>query len=132
MLTPIDSVMVLLEDTEKKRGLEEPAHVFFCKHKINKNVKIQLFRHPFNTTALGTPLGARAPNSMQDSLNESSVRPNGTPVMQLLRSKKTQKFLKICLLLRFSPFFESLEFTWRIKGKSQLVPFICDYILDPT
>ena len=38
---------------------------------------------------------------MQDSLNESSVRPNGTPVMSLLRSRKTQKFLKF-FFLRFS------------------------------
>ena len=33
-------------------------------------------------------------DSMQGSLNESSVRPNGTPVISLLRSRKTQKFLK--------------------------------------
>ena len=36
----------------------------------------------------GPPLGAKAPNSIQDSLNESSVRPNGTPVMPILRSRK--------------------------------------------
>ena len=36
---------------------------------------------------------------MQDSLNESSVRPNGTPVMPILLSRKTQKFIK--LFLRF-------------------------------
>ena len=37
------------------------------------------------------PLGARAPNSIQDSLKESSVRPNGTPVIPVLHSRSTVK-----------------------------------------
>ena len=38
----------------------------------------------------------RAQNSVQDSLNESSVRPNGTPVMPILRSRKKKlEFLKL-------------------------------------
>ena len=35
----------------------------------------------------GPSLCSRAQNSIQDSLNESSVRPNGTPVMPILHSK---------------------------------------------
>ena len=54
-------------------------------------MKIKLFGHPLNPRARGTPLGARAPNSVQDSLNESSVRPNGTSVMPVLRSRAGQK-----------------------------------------
>ena len=41
------------------------------------------------------------------------------PVIPILRSRKTQKFLKF-FFLRFGPFRN----TERIKGKSQLVPFI--------
>ena len=48
---------------------------------------------PWNQGPSGPPLGARAPNSIQDSLNESSVRPNGTPVMPFLRSKQTNYLL---------------------------------------
>ena len=52
------------------------------------------------------PLGPcpceREPHLQPDSLNESSVRPNGTPVMPSLRSRKTQ-FL-------FSSFF-----FWNVK-----------------
>ena len=63
---------------------------FFCKNIFQKNMNVKLFGHPLNPRALGTPLDARAPYSIQDSLNESSVRPNGTPVMPILRSRKTQ------------------------------------------
>ena len=56
-------------------------------------MKIKLFGHPLNPRALGTPLCPRAPNSIQDSLNESSARPNGTPVMPFLRYKTTTYLL---------------------------------------
>ena len=54
-------------------------------------MKIKLFGNPLNPRALGTAPSARAPNSIQESLNESSVRPNGTPVMPVLRSRSTAK-----------------------------------------
>ena len=43
----------------------------------------------------GPRLWKRAGNSMQDSLNERSVRPNGTSVVPILRFRKTHK----CLIL---------------------------------
>ena len=68
-------------------------HFHFCFVKTNskKNMKVELFGHSLNPRSLGTPLCPRAPNSIQDSLNESSVRPNGTPVMHVLRSRSTVK-----------------------------------------
>ena len=42
---------------------------------------------PWTLGPSGPSLDARAQNSIQDSLNESSVRPNGTPVMPILRSR---------------------------------------------
>ena len=84
-------------------------------------MKIKLFGHPLNPRALGTPLGASAPNSIQDSLNESSGRPNGTPVMLILRSRKTQKFLKF-LFWDFSAFLVRINHHWK-DGKHPLPPF---------
>ena len=56
---------------------------------------------PWTLGPSGPSLDSRAQNSVQDSLNESSVRPNGTPVMPLLhfghgwlfRSKTTNYLL---------------------------------------
>ena len=54
-------------------------------------MKTRFVGHSLKPRALGTSLCSRAPNSIQESLNESSVRPNGTPVMPVLRSKSTAK-----------------------------------------
>ena len=75
-------------------------------------MKIKLFGHPLNPRDLGASgprLWKRAQNSIQDGLNESSVRPNGTSVMPILRSRKTQKFLK-CFF-----FVEILTLVWSLK-----------------
>ena len=58
---------------------------FFEKWPPGKSWKNNFSGIPWNQGPSWSPLGARAPNSIQDSLNESSVRPNGTPVMPVLR-----------------------------------------------
>ena len=79
--------------------------ICFCKTCFSKQKhENQYFRASLEPQASGPPLCPRAPNSIQDSLNESSVRPNGTPVMPILRSRKTQ-FLFSSFLFDFSAFW---------------------------
>ena len=93
-------------------------------------MKIKLFGHPLNPGALGTPLDARAPNSVQDSLNESSVRPNGTPVMPILRSRKTQLlFSSFCL--DFNPFLVSGKHLPE-ERKTPIGPIHIVFLIGPT
>ena len=89
-------------------------HVFFFVEGPNTNMKIELFGHPLNPRALGIPLCPRAPNSVQDSLNGSSVRPNGTPVMPILRSRKTQ-----FLFSSFHFHFERLSAVWKTLARGK-------------
>ena len=70
---------------------------------------------PWTRGPLGPSLRKRAQNSIQDSLNESSVRPNGTPVMPLLRFRKTQKVIK-------------LRFCWRLTWNVKLVCLRCHLV----
>ena len=91
--------------------------VFFKK----KTWKYNFSGIPWTLGSSGPPLGARAPNSIQDSLNESSVRPNGTPVMPVLRSRSTVK-----KTVRKKLSLVATKDTVRIKGKSQLVLFVSD------
>ena len=56
-------------------------------------MKIKLFGHPLKTRAYGTvPVCDRSRKMLQKNGIETSVRPNGTPVMPILRSRNTQKF----------------------------------------
>ena len=86
-----------------------------------KNTKKQFVGHPLNPGPLGPRLWKRARNSTQDSLNESSVRPNGTPVMPILRSRKTQFLFSSCLW-DFSAFWVRRNHH-RKDGKHPLPPF---------
>ena len=70
-------------------------HFHICFQNKTRIMEIKLFGHPLNPRDLGTaPVEKSATIFIQDSLNESSARPNGTPVMPILLSWKTQKFLK--------------------------------------
>ena len=104
--------------------------MFFCKIFFSKDMKIELCGHPLNRRPLGTPLDARAPNSFQDSLNESSVRPNGTPVMPILRSRKTQ-FLFSSFLLDFNAFLVSGKHQPE-ERKTAIGPIYIVFLLCPT
>ena len=74
---------------------------FFWKWPPGKSWKHDFSDIPWTLGPSGPSLDSRAQNSIQDSLNESSVRPNGTPVMPLLhfghgwlfRSKTTNYLL---------------------------------------
>ena len=74
---------------------------FFQKWPPGKSWKTDFSGIPWTLGPSGPSLYSRAQNSVQDSLNESSVRPNGTPVMPLLhfghgwlfRSKTTNYLL---------------------------------------
>ena len=65
------------------------------KTKINKNESwtSNFPGIPWTPGTSGPRLWKRAQHSIQDSLNESSVRPNATSVMPILCCRKTQKFL---------------------------------------
>ena len=75
-----------------QKYISEVFQVFFSKMTPRTIMKTRLFGHSLNPGA---------PWTVQDSLNESSVRPNGTPVMPLLhfghgwlfRSKTTNYLL---------------------------------------
>ena len=67
------------------------SHVFLENYFFRKTWKSNFSGIPWTPGPSGPPLCSRAPNSIQDSLNESSVGPNGTPVMPVLRSKSTVK-----------------------------------------
>ena len=76
--------------------------IFFLKKPpLGKSWKHDFSGSPWTLGPWGPSLVSRAQNSVQDSLNESSVRPNGTPVMPLLhfghgwlfRSKTTNYLL---------------------------------------
>ena len=70
-----------------REKISEVSQVFFFeKWPPGKSWKNNFSGIPWNQGPSGPPLDARAPNSVQDSLNESSVRPNGTPVTPVLRS----------------------------------------------
>ena len=64
---------------------------FFClkNDPPGKSWKTYFSGIPWTLGPSGPSLDSRAQNSVQDSLNESSVRPNGTPVMPVLRSRST-------------------------------------------
>ena len=104
--------------------------MFFSNFVFFFNMKIKLVGHPLNPRDLGTPLGARAPNSVQDSLNESSVRPNGTSVMPISRSRKTQ-FLFSSFLLDFNPFLASGKHQPE-ERKTPIDPIHVVFLLCPT
>ncbi len=68
------------------------SHILF-KTKIKQIMKIKLFGHPFKTRAYGTvsvQKGVRKVVPIRPI--ESSVRPNGTSVIPVLRSRKTIMF----------------------------------------
>ena len=95
---------------------------FFLKNDpLGKSWKNDFSGIPWNRGPSGPSLCSRAPNSIQDSLNESSVRPNGTPVMRVLRSRSNVK-----KTVRKKTWSGGSKNTVRIKGKSQLVLFVSD------
>ena len=83
--------------------ISEVSQVFFFeKSPPGKSWKNNFSGIPWNQGPSGPPLDARAPNSVQDSLNESSVRPNGTSVMPVLRSWAGQKSGLVKNLCKFN------------------------------
>ena len=74
------------------KNLRSFSSFFFLKNDPpGKSWKTYFSGIPWTLGPSGPSLDSRAQNSVQDSLNESSVRPNGTPVMPVLRSRSTVK-----------------------------------------
>ena len=70
---------------------EEVLKVFSRIVDPSKNHDKTIFRTSLEPQGLRDPPCAKAQHSAQDSPNESSVRPNGTPVMPILRSRKNSE-----------------------------------------
>ena len=126
--------------------ISEVSQVFFLKNDPpGKSWKNNFSGIPWNQGPSGPPLAARAPNSVQDSLNESSVRPNGTSVMPVLRSRAGQKsglvknpgWSKICVNLtggkKPEPHTRAQENCSRISAEisdfSPVLQFLCKFNL---
>ena len=120
-----------LRDARKVRFLcFSKTYFFFKQKKSNESWKSNFSGIPWTQGPSGPSLCPRAPNSVQDSLNESSVRPNGTPVMPILRSRKTQ-FLFSSFLLDFNPFLASGKHLPE-ERKTPIGPIHVVFLLCPT